>query len=608
MKDENLAKELITVAVVSMIAMSLFVISDMFFKLVTWKYYTIEYFAVAFTVFFSLIVFSLLWAITKKSSTATLIGYIFIFVISVINQVKISFTKEPLYFSDMKFLKQSGDLLKLVKESVSLQYLKEFIIICGSFFILLMIIYFVSSKYKVELKNKKTRLVIAVIDIILLIILFVPTNKTKELYLKCIFNNDEHVDFDSYVTNLEFYHRNGLLNGMYGVFLNDKFTEPVNYDENMLSNILQETNTNIEAKIEEKPNIILVFSESFWDIDKLKEVEFNRQITSNFNKLKNEGELVNLITPSYGGMSENVSFEMLTGGSMNYFPKGYIPIMSLYSRKNAIQIPSLVKVLNSNGYQSEIIFGKDYYEAKETYEKIGFTCYTELVEKGEVRIPDKICMDFLIQRLEEKKSDEPLFCMMSTIESHMPYSVDKYDKYDVEITKSNLGEEEKQTLKTYAQGMYNADQQLERLYEFVKNYEEPIVLIFLGDHLPYLHTKSTENIVSELEYFNTQDELLNKYRLYNTQALILSNLEQELEIPEYLGTDMLLNCVINQFDIKTEPYYKWLYEISEILPGINKNIAFDKNGKLYNPKEITEEMQENYDIRKLMQYKFFIDN
>ena len=71
---------------------------------------------------------------------------------------------------------------------------------------------------------------------------------------------------------------------------------------------------------------------------------------------------------------------------------------------------------------------------------------------------------------------------------------------------------------------------------------------------------------------------------------------------------MLLNCVINQFDIKTEPYYKWLYEISEILPGINKNIAFDKNGKLYNPKEITEEMQENYDIRKLMQYKFFIDN
>ena len=40
------------------------------------------------------------------------------------------------------------------------------------------------------------------------------------------------------------------------------------------------------------------------------------------------------MSPTYGGASENVAFELLTSGSMNYFPRGYIPIMSLYNRKN----------------------------------------------------------------------------------------------------------------------------------------------------------------------------------------------------------------------------------------------------------------------------------
>lgn len=123
-----------------------------------------------------------------------------------------------------------------------------------------------------------------------------------------------------------------------------------------------------------------------------------------------------------------------------------------------------------------------------------------------------------------------------------------------------------------------------------------------------MYTEDGKNVIFELDYFNTDDELLNNYRLYNSQALILSNYEEEIELPEYIGTDLLLNYIVNQLDVEVEPYYKWLYNTTEVLPGINKYISFDKAGNLYDPTELTKEMNEVYENRKLMQYKLFINN
>lgn len=308
----------------------------------------------------SIIVYILFLAFTKKTWKATLISYILIFIISIINQLKVIFSGEPLYFSDINFLGQAGDLIGLVVGNISLKFVLQFIGVIVVYGGILGLLIFASYKTNFELKNKKIRIPLIILDIVILLCLFMPNKYTKELYLKVFFNTDEYVDFDSYTTNLGFYNRNGLINGMYGILLNNVFVEPENYDENILNNILD--SAKVETEKYGKPNIIVVFSESFWDIDQLEEIEFDKAITSNYNILKEKGKLVNVITPSYRGMSENVTFEVMTGGSMNYFSKGYMPIMSLYSRKNSENIPSIVKNLKSNGYITEINFGKDYLQ------------------------------------------------------------------------------------------------------------------------------------------------------------------------------------------------------------------------------------------------------
>ena len=180
----------------------------------------------------------------------------------------------------------------------------------------------------------------------LLLLLFVPSKYTKDLYLRLFFNTDEYVDFDSYTTNLGFYLKYGFVNGMYGIYLNNIFVEPTGYDDAKLSSMLELDEE--DTKKYGKPNIIVVFSESFWNIDSIDEIKFDKEITSNFNKLKEKGKIVNVITPSYGGMSENVTFELVTGASMNYFSTGSIPIMSLYFWLLSVPLKALLPKVPSH--------------------------------------------------------------------------------------------------------------------------------------------------------------------------------------------------------------------------------------------------------------------
>ena len=598
-------KEIIGLSLATTIALSIFILCDMFFKMVTWSIYNTPIYSLRFAMLLSVILFTTFLAITKKTWRATLICYIIVFLITIINELKVLFSGEPLYFSDINFLSKIGDIGGLITGNISVKFVLQFSAVAGIFLLILGGITFAGYKFNMELKNKKLRIWIIVINIILLLLLFVPSKYTKDLYLRLFFNTDEYVDFDSYTTNLGFYLKYGFVNGMYGIYLNNIFVEPTGYDDAKLSSMLELDEE--DTKKYGKPNIIVVFSESFWNIDSIDEIKFDKEITSNFNKLKEKGNIVNVITPSYGGMSENVTFELVTGASMNYFSKGYIPIMSLYSNDSSKNMPSLVRDLKENGYETEITFGKDYYNSKKAYTRIGFENYTELENNEDYKANDKYCTDRLIDRLENK-GDKPLFYFLATIEGHMPYSKDKYEKYDISLEKSNLSKESNDALLSYAQGLYNSDKELLKLYNYIESIDEPTILIFMGDHLPFMYTVNRENVLNELEYFNSDSELENNYRLYNQEALILSNYDEEINIPEYMGVDNLLNNIVNQLDVNVDDYYRWLYSKQDILPGMNRIVAFDKTGKLYESENITEEMNDIFETRRQMQYKLFIKN
>ena len=600
-------KEVFSQIITLTIAVTLFEMMNLFFNFFTTGTYYTENFSIKFSMLIGLIVYTFLFAIFKKASITTIICYSLIFILNIINSIKILYTGEPIYFSDINFLTQVGGLAELAFGNISFEVVINTIIVFLFYAIILIGITVLNRKFDLQVKSKKIRISIIVIDILLILILFLPNNYTKNIYLKIFFNTDEYLDYDSYTNNINYYLKVGMINGMYGKLLNDRFVEPENYNEEVLTNILENTEY-ISSKALGKPNIVVVFAESFFDVDEIEEVKFDKNITSNFNALKNEGKIINLISPSYGGMSENVAFELFTGGNMNYFPKGYIPIMSLYSRKNASNAPSIIKVLGDNGYDSKIIFGKDYYNSEIAFKKMGFKEYEELIDNiEEDSITDEIAINNIIETLENKHKDKKMFSVIETFEGHMPYSEDKYKEYDITITKSKLEEDENIALRAYCQSIYNTDKQLGRLYKYIQEYDEPTMILFLGDHLPYLYTSKNKNILDKLEYFNTEDELLNYYRKYNTQCLVLANFDMsQVELPEYSGLDLIFPNIINQMDIENTKYYKWLNSTRQDLTASNRYISLDIKGNMYYTSEMKSEMKNMYDLKNKMQYMFFI--
>ena len=89
-------------------------------------------------------------------------------------------------------------------------------------------------------------------------------------------------------------------------------------------------------------------------------------------------------------------------------------------------------------------------------------------------------------------------------------------------TERPLSEEETGLLRQYFQGVSDADEQLGRLWEFAKDSEEPIVLVYFGDHLPGF--SNGMDFFSLLDYpIDANGSLEERLALYQTPYLIWQN-------------------------------------------------------------------------------------
>ena len=446
--------------------------------------------------------------------------------------------------------------------------------------------------------------------------MLIPITEKDQFILKTIYDTEGRKDYQAVSTDFMYYTKYSVLAGMYGLELENRKSEPTFYNEEEVLSVLNEASKKeSEEKDLGKPNIIVMFQESYFDIENIEEIEFDKDITLNFRNLQEKENGVNLLSASYGGLSSNIEFELLTGGNLAYFSTGYNPFTQLYKGQEEDNKPSIIKELKNNGYYTKVVFGRDYYASKNIYKKLGIDEYVnEYVDmpdyeekiKG-THISDEALVDDVINTLKNNDKDEPIFYMVATAQTHMPFSEDKYEEYDVNVKNSSLSEEEIGIILSYAQGVYDTNIQIQRLYEEIQNIEEPTIIVVLGDHLPYLYNSDGEDILEKLSYFNTDDDKLNLLRKYTTPGLVLSNYGVKIDFEsEYISPDMLLTNIVNRMDIELSPYYKWLYSIRNILPAQNRYLSVDTNSTIYYINEtMTEQMEETKRLRENIQYYLF---
>ena len=565
--------------------------------------------------------------LARRTSTAAIIMSCATFIYLIASQFKIFYTFDPIMISDVLLLNDAGSLMEIMGDTFfdTLLSLLPAILLLMAALIGICKMAFMSNRY---LYNPWKRLSCFLLSIIFIVAIFIPRTPIsaamKKIFFEVTAEKDNHT-----TTNIAYYNKHGVISGIYGLYLTNQLEEPKNYEDNIAE--LEEELKNLENVPTTgdwgKPNIIMVFSESFWDIDKMDDITFDKEITSNFNALKDEGIYFEMITPSFGGISANVEFEVLTGSSLRYYGTGYIPYMQLMTDDRYYDMPNVPTELNNNGYSTKIIstWSDKLFNCKSAYKYFGVkeTIYSKDFEEPDKkggRISEKQVVDTLINQMENKSPEEKLFLMALTAQTHMPYPKDRYaeEEYDIKVTDSNdLPEYVEDSYRCYAQGVYDADKELARLYEYIQTIDEPTIIIFYGDHLPYINQEDGSDAYPLLDYFNTDDELLNTYRKYNTQCLILGNFELGEDNIDILGSNMIMPYVLDRCDLDISSYFKWMAtktgcgakdngEYVGIVAG-NPLVAADAQGNLYNPAALTGELAKDNNEQACINWKYFVD-
>lgn len=615
MKQNNLYNNFIKGIIVALIPCIYLFLMNIFYIAINYHYGLLlisrKAMIIEILIVYSLTIFLL--GLFKKAKIALRTIGIFILILSIINQIKYAFMGEPLLIADALYLGNTGEIFGIIQE----EFWNTISLYIGPIFLEILwfcLIIFLGNKLSKDwsINNIKIRIFLIIISIICILLIFLPISSINNFVLDRVYEINNRKDYKFATSIGRYYVSYGVIGGMYDQLLEDRIQKPINYDENVINRELSTAKENKDKKFG-TPNIIVVFSESFWDVEQLDEVEFNKDVTPNLNRLKEKGLFFNMISPSYGGISSNIEYEFLTGSNVMYFNRGYVPYMQLYNNKSYYDRPSIIRDLKNNGYKTKMVTWTTpkLFNCGRVYNYLQIDDVEYNYDYGDEKVKgfyvsDEYVTDTIINEFKNKDKNTKLFYMTLTMQSHMPYLINKYNNYDVWVTKSKLSQEENNVLTSYAQGIYDADKQLGRLYDYINTIEEPTLIVFYGDHLPYLYS-GKDNIIDYLDYFNTDDEKVNIYRKYNTQSLIIGNFDfNKDEETKYLGPDLLSSYILNNMDIKISDYYKWLYNSKDIIGSANYLVTVDKDGNLYNTNQLEGNMKKVYDLRRNIEYKLFV--
>ena len=548
--------------------------------------------------------FFLLAIIRRTSTTLKTFGIIFL-IVFVINELRIFYTGDTVQITDILFLQNTGEIAGLAEVTIpsAIKYIFFPTILA---IIMLLFFFSISKRANYKITDKKEIATKALVPLFILVLMFAPIEPLNKFVTNNIFNIHDAKVPEITASNTRYYKRYGVLPGLYGKFIETRRHQPDNYDEKELTAMLESAEDNNTSW--KKPNIIVIFSESFWDSSKLDKIKFDKDIIPNFNRIRKEQKAIEMISPAYGGISSNVEFEILTGGSLNYFSKGYTPYMQLFKKGVSDNNPSIINELNKNGYKTKILNSSSaiMFNCDDIYNIYGVQEKTHLYDElGGKYVTDEYLTDQIIDYFNNKDKDEKTFFFTITMGGHMPYYKGKYENYDVNIVESPYDDGVNGVVQSFAQGIYLADKELGRLYDYIQTLDEETIVVFFGDHLPHLATPDGKDGLFTTGFLKEKYDLDSAYNQYNTTALIMSNYGVEFDDTKYLSPDLLMTYVLQNMDIELSPFYKWLYTTKDVLPSSNFVVAQDNNGKKYFTLELEDEMKNMYELREKVQYMLF---
>ena len=538
--------------------------------------------------------------------------------LSIANRIKIEVRDEPVFPRDFSLLKEVGSAVS--DYDIQWPWLHiAIIVLCAAAL--------AAAGYLVKCRLPKlpgireavVRLGGAVLSVLILIGLILTVYASNSLYSLFRVSNDYYVPsvFNEMGFPYCFCHH-------FTTYLVEK---PDGYDRRAAENW---DTAAVTATTENKDvHVIMVMNEAFSDLtdwDGFTYTAENDPLAA-YHALQNSGHAFSghIVVPNFAAGTANTEFDVLTGMQTRFLGAGTTSAMRTVNRN----LDSLHRVFRADGYATSYLHpGDNWFYNRENVlrwfgaeETLFVNEMTGLDYKGrwvtDVSLVEQIRNHFNASVAEGK----PVFSYITTIQNHMSYTDDKYGagyNYPPVETDLPLTDSTRAMLSVYVEGVRDADAMLALLADTFSATEEPVVLVYFGDHLPYLGDNRVGYQELGSQAALAEDQAQNPFAAYDTPYLIWANdsaaqtLDWEkavaaLELPaDHRISASFLGQVVLELTGRGDdsPWFSWLGQLRRELPVVQPGACLTADGDIVLQNELSDMQQQMVDqMRRWSYYK-----
>ena len=299
-------------------------------------------------------------------------------------------------------------------------------------------------------------------------------------------------------------------------------SKPSGYSKNKVETVidsLPSATPSIDPQLNEKPNVIFIQLESFFDPKRLNGISFASDPIPNFTYLYRNFSSGLLTVPSISAGTANTEFEVLTGMNMYDFGTGEYPYRTILQHSTS---ESMAYNLKNFGYATHAMHNNTatFYGRNVVFSNLGFNDFDSIETMPNIEMnaldwaKDMVLYHEIITALNSTEEQDYIFAV--SVQGHGKYPDEEILTNSIELANVDDAYSDSTIygLKYYTTQLNEMDAFIGRLVEYLSNRREKTVLVLYGDHLPG---------------FNFEQEDLNRGNLLQTEYIMWTNFPMEAE-------------------------------------------------------------------------------
>lgn len=395
----------------------------------------------------------------------------------------------------------------------------------------------------------------------------------------------------------QYYKHNGFLLFFAFTVRSNQWLIPPNYSADRVRALIPPAPPTSVARFPTQPHVVILMSESLWDVTQLPGVRFSPDPLVHYRSLGGNVSRFQILSPVFGKGTANVEFELLTGLSTRFLPTGTTPYIHLMTRP----VPSLPRLFAAHGYRTLAVhpYQREFWQRNRVYPLLGFDRFEAEETFDPARregnyLSDRALTERIVQRIDE--ADQPLFLFAVSMQNHAPYHPKTYAGTTTQVEHAVAGLDG-ESLQTLAQGVADADRAMALLVEHFSRRKgsRPVVFMFFGDHLPPLGQVYDPTGFRDEK---RQDDPYQRIAMRATPGLLWT--DGPFLLPKFNGPvspSMVVPALLGSLGIDHPFFTRFLGEGLQHTPGFSRYVCVDALGTpMLSPPPAAREFEATYEL------------